>query len=136
MKNVFTVSFVLLAVGTVLFAFIDLSPALMLVLFVISFSLAWGASVTTRIGLQQHYFGTEAFGAILGSLSGVMMLGNMTGAPFVGWVFDAYGDYRYAWLACGVIGLIGIIMAARAPRSYSMNKQVEPGVWFTKGSDT
>ena len=136
MKNVFTVSFIFLAAGTILFAFVDLFPAVLLVLFIISFSLAWGAIVTTRISLQQHYFGKEAFGAILGSLSGVMMLGNMTGAFFVGWIFDAYGDYRYAWLMCGVIGLIGIIMAARAPRSFSMNEWVEPGVWSTKGSDT
>ncbi len=114
-KQVFTASFVLMTVGVLLFGFVTLDKMWLLVPFIIALSLGWGSSVTTRITLLREYFGRGSFGTILGFTSGVMMVGNITGAPLAGWVYDVWGSYQGAWLGYGALTLVGAFLVFTAP---------------------
>jgi MFS family permease len=116
-RQVFTTSFVLMTIGLLLFAYISDAMMWLLVPFVIVFSLGWGCSVTTRISLLREHFGRGNFGTILGFLSGIMMLGNITGAPIAGWVFDSWGSYKGAWMGFGTLTIVGAVLAFTIPSS-------------------
>ena len=64
-----------------------------------------------------------SFGTILGFLSGLMMLGNITGAPIAGWIFDTLGSYKAAWLGFCAFTIAGAILALTIPSSSSNNQQ-------------
>ncbi|MDD4877081.1 MAG: MFS transporter [Dehalococcoidales bacterium] len=119
-KPLFTASYVLMAVGMFLFGFITTGQVWLLVPFVITFSLGWGFNVTTRMALLRKYFGRVKFGTILGFTSGVMMVGNVAGAPIAGWVFDTWGNYQSAWLGFGLFALLGVILSLTLP-AFSSN---------------
>ncbi|MBI4188364.1 MAG: MFS transporter [Chloroflexi bacterium] len=114
-KKVFTASFILMTVGLLLFGNINASMMWLLVLFIVTFSLGWGCSVTTRLSLQREYFGRGSFGAINGFLSGVMMVGNISGAPLAGLAFDTWGSYRGAWLGFAALTIVGMVLAVTMP---------------------
>lgn len=114
-KQVFTASFILLTVGVFLFGFVDFERMWLLVPFVITLSLGWGGSVTTRITLLREHFGRGSFGTIFGFTSGVMMIGHITGAPLAGWIFDTWKSYRAAWLGYGAFTLIGAFLVLTIP---------------------
>ena len=87
--------------------------------FIIAFSLGWGVSVTTRIALLSEYFGRRSFGTILGFTTGIMMAGNIVGAPLAGWVFDTWGSYQGAWLGYGALTIVGMVLGLTIPSSGS-----------------
>jgi MFS family permease len=122
-KLIFAVSFTLMAAGVLLFGYITAGMIWLLVPFVIALSLGWGCSVTTRISLLREYYGRGNFGTILGFTSGVMMLGNVAGAPLAGWVFDTWGSYQAAWLGYSAVGLLGAVLVFTIP-SYSSSIQM------------
>jgi predicted MFS family arabinose efflux permease len=51
----------------------------------------------------------------MGFMSGVMMVGNITGAPLAGWIYDTWGTYRGAWLAYGAVTLLGAFLVFTLP---------------------
>lgn len=114
-KKIFASSFALVAAGLLLYEYVNSEEIWLLVPFLITYSLGWGFSVTTRFSLIREYFGRVNFGTIIGFLSGIMMLGNIAGTPLVGWVFDTWGSYQGAWLGCGAISLIGAVLAFTIP---------------------
>jgi predicted MFS family arabinose efflux permease len=114
-KLIFSTSFGLMAAGVLLFAFVSLDTIWLLVPFAIVLSLGWGWSVTTRITLLREYYGRANFGTILGCTSGVMMLGNMAGAPLAGLVFDTWGSYQGAWLGYAAVALTGMVLVFSLP---------------------
>ena len=83
--------------------------------FVVMLSLGWGFSVTTRLSLQRGYFGRANFGSILGFVSGIMMVGNISGAPLAGLAYDTWGSYQVAWYSFAGLAVIGTILAATVP---------------------
>ena len=114
-RLVFSTGFALITTGSFIFAFVDADIKWLLVPFVITLSLGWGLSVTTRIALLRDHFGRTSFGTILGSTSGIMMLGNMAGAPLAGWVYDTWGSYQGAWLSYAAIALVGLVLVFTIP---------------------
>lgn len=114
-RRVFAASFALMAVGLFLLANITSSKMWLIVPFLITFSLGWGGSVTTRIALIREYFGRRSFGTILGFTSGIMVAGSIAGAPLAGWVFDTYGSYQGAWLGYGGLLIVGMVLALTIP---------------------
>ena len=114
-KQVFTTSFILLTVGVFLLGYVNIERMWLLVPFIITLSLGWGGSVTTRITLLREYFGRGSFGTIFGFTSGVMMLGHITGAPLAGWIFDKWGSYQWAWLGYGSFTLAGAVLVLTIP---------------------
>jgi MFS family permease len=114
-KKVFTISFFLMTIGVFIYGFLDLNRLWLLVPFIFALSLGWGGSVTTRLTLLREYFGRRSFGTIMGFMSGVMMVGNITGAPLAGWIYDTWGTYRGAWLAYGAVTLLGAFLVFTLP---------------------
>ncbi|MFC1933691.1 MFS transporter [Chloroflexota bacterium] len=118
-RRLFTASFALMAIGLFLFEYITPGRMWLLAPFIITFSLGWGSNVTTRIALLRKYFGRGAFGTILGFTSSVAFVGHMAGPPLIGWVFDTWGSYQGAWLGCGTLGTVGMVLAFTIPSSSS-----------------
>jgi MFS family permease len=114
-KLIFSASFALMTAGSLTLAFITADRMWLVILFVVALSLGWGWSVTTRITLLRDYYGRANFGTILGCTSGVMMLGNMTGSPLAGLVYDTWGSYQGAWLGFAAVTLAGMILVLMLP---------------------
>lgn len=114
-KTLYTAAFIMLSSALVLFGLVDVARIWLLVPFVAFLSMGWGLSVTTRISLQRAYFGRASFGAILGFISGIMMLGNISGAPLAGLIYDNLGSYQTAWFAYAAMTAAGAILAATIP---------------------
>ena len=56
------------------------------------------------------------FGTILGFASGVMMVGQISGPPLAGWVFDTWGSYQGIWFGLVSLTLLGLVLALTTPR--------------------
>jgi len=118
-RNVFAASFVLMTAGLLLFGLVITERMWLMVPFVITFSLGWGFSVTSRISVLREYFGRSSFGTILGFTSGIMMIGNVAGAPLAGWIYDTWGSYQGAWLGFSALTLFGTVLVLTTPTSGS-----------------
>lgn len=114
-KQVFATSFALMTIGMLFLGYVTTGRLWLLLPFIISLSLGWGCSVTTRLTLLREYYGRISFGTIMGSMSGIMMLGNVAGAPLAGFVFDIRGSYHIAWLSYSAITLLGVVLAYTIP---------------------
>jgi len=114
-RVVYTFAFVLLTLGLIIFSSVNSERVWLLIPFVLALSLGWGFSVTTRLSLQRNFFGRASFGTILGFISGIMMVGNVAGAPLAGWIYDAGGSYQSAWLGFALMTLIGTVLAVTMP---------------------
>ena len=114
-KKVFTTSFFLMTIGVFIYGCLDYNRLWLLIPFILALSLGWGGSVTTRLTLLREYFGRRSFGTIMGFMSGVMMVGHITGAPLAGWIYDTWGTYRGAWLAYGAVTLLGAFLVFTLP---------------------
>jgi MFS family permease len=114
-RLVFSSSFVLMIVGSLLFAYVNVDRQWLLIPFVLALSLGWGLSVTTRTTLLREHFGRANFGTIIGATFGVMMVGNVTGSPLAGFVFDSLGSYQVAWLSFAAVALLGAILVFTVP---------------------
>lgn len=85
------------------------SNVLMIVAFAVIHGVAWGARGPLMVALRADYFGTRAFGMIMGISSLVVMFGMM-GGPIVGGVLsDYYGNYVNAFAILGMVSLLGAI---------------------------
>lgn len=116
-RLVYTAGFALMTAGLLIFGNVAAGKLWLLAPFVITFSLGWGLNVPTRISLHRDYFGRENFGIILGFATGIMMIGNITGAPLAGWIFDTWGTYQWAWLGYGAVTVAGAILVFTIPSS-------------------
>jgi MFS family permease len=118
-KQVFTTSFFLMTIGVFVFGCLSIERLWLLVPFILTLSLGWGGSVTTRLTLLREYFGRRSFGTIMGFMSGVMMVGHITGAPLAGLIWDTWGSYQGAWLGFGALTLLGAFLVFTLPPAAS-----------------
>ncbi len=107
--------FALMALGLFLFGTITSGGIWLLVPFIILFGTGWGGSVTTRVNLIREYFGRHRFGTMHGFTVGVMMVGNITGAPLAGWIFDKWGSYQGAWFLLAGLAAVAILIIVTTP---------------------
>ncbi|MFC1937064.1 MFS transporter [Chloroflexota bacterium] len=122
-RKVFAASFLSMSAGLIFFAYVNTGMIWLLVPFIITLSFGWGCLVTIRMSLLREYFGRGSFGTILGFVSGMMMLGNITGAPIAGWIFDTFGSYQAAWLGSCASTLAGAVLGLTIPSSINNNRQ-------------
>ncbi len=118
-RLIFAVSFISMTIGMLIFGYISADMTWLVVLFVVTFSLGWGWSVTSRLSLMRESFGRSNFGKIMGFISGMMMLGHITGAPLAGWAFDTWGTYQGAWLSYSAITLLASLLVFTIPSTIS-----------------
>ncbi len=121
-RQVFAASFLSMTAGLLLLGYVTNGMMWLLVPFIITVSLGWGCIITIRISLSREYFGRGSFGTILGFVSGIMMLGSITGAPIAGWIFDILGSYKAAWLGFSAFTIAGVVLALTIPSSSSNNR--------------
>lgn len=97
-------------------------------LFAVLWGIGFGGRTPMLHAIRGDYFGTKAFGTILG-LSSLTMAVGMTATPvLVGLAFDIQGTYRWAFLfvsaACG-IGSVLILFATRPVHPTQRARPVE-----------
>lgn len=109
------IGFVCVSLGMLSFAGAATGQYWLLVPFLLFFGIGYGGINTMRAILPREYFGFNKFGTILGFVMGVNMLGNITGAPLAGFVFDTWGTYQPIWLAFSVIALVGMVIILTTP---------------------
>jgi len=124
----FAASFISMTIGMLIFGYISADMTWLILLFVITFSIGWGLSVTSRLSLMRESFGRSNFGKIMGFISGMMMLGHITGAPLAGWVYDTWGSYQGAWLSYSAITLLASLLVFTIPSGLNSGKEKSPAV--------
>ncbi len=55
-------------------------------------------------------FGRESFGRVLGAMRPPMALIHLAGTPFAGWVFDATGSYKPAFLTFMALYIVAAVI--------------------------
>jgi MFS family permease len=113
------IGFLLMSLGLLFFALVPTLGIWSLVLFIVVFGIGWGGAVPMRPALLREYFGRSKFGTILGSVFGVMMVGQILGAPLAGWWFDTWGSYQGVWFIFAGLGVAAMIIMLTIP---SLNK--------------
>ena len=83
----------------------------MLYLFALPFGLAQGGMGAAESPLVADIFGLKSHGLIYGVTSFGFTLGGAAGPWLAGYVYDVRNSYDLAFLACAVIGVIGLILA-------------------------
>ena len=108
-KSAMIIAFIVL---TIALFWLQFAPELrMLYLFAVIFGLGYGGLVTLSSPLAADLFGLSSHGGILGITFFVGSFGAASGPFLAGRIFDATGSYQPAFLACGILGIIGIILA-------------------------
>jgi len=85
------------------------SNELMVVAFAIIHGVSWGTRGPLMVALRADYFGTKAFGMIMGISSLVVMLGMMGGPILGGVMSDHYGNFVYSFATIALVSLLGAI---------------------------
>ena len=82
---------------------------LMVVAFAIIHGVSWGTRGPLMVSLRADYFGTKAFGMIMGISSLVVMFGMMGGPIVGGLMSDHYGNFVYSFATIALVSLLGAI---------------------------
>jgi OFA family oxalate/formate antiporter-like MFS transporter len=83
-----------------------------LYLFAIVFGLALGSMGTSESPLIARLFGLSSHGLIYGVVGLSWTVGGALGPIVVGYMCDVFGNYQLAFLLCGVIGVLGLVLLA------------------------
>ncbi|MFC2122127.1 MFS transporter [Bacteroidota bacterium] len=87
----------------------------LLVPFIVLFSFGFGGNNTIRIALVREYFGRAKFGTVHGLVIGLLMAGQIIGAPLAGWVYDTWGTYQGIWYIFAALTFLSVIIMSTAP---------------------
>jgi sugar phosphate permease len=104
-------------VGLLLVTYLTTWPFIFL--FCLLHGFAWGIRGPMMVALRADYFGTRAFGTIMGFSSLVVMFG-MSGGPIVaGLMADIYGNYQFGFTLLACSALLGALcfLAATPPQA-------------------
>ena len=105
-RHFIAVSFLLQFVGTLIFAYTGSNWHL--IGFIVFWGIGFGASIPVRFAMLADYFGRRSFGTIMGIMMTFSTLFGVIGPVFVGWMFDARGNYREPFLIMAVSILVSI----------------------------
>ena len=108
----------MMALGTLCFAAIPTLGIWTLYVFLLMFGVGYGGVASLRPALTREYFGRGNFGSIFGLVIGINAFGGIAGAPFAGWFYDTWGDYRAIWLMFTVLSIAAacLVLASRRYR--------------------
>lgn len=109
-KQIFIIGFILMS--AVLFWVVPATEAWRLFLFASIFGLAYGGCAVSGSPLIAELFGLRSHGMILGFIGVAYTSGAAIGPFLAGYIFDINGNYQLAFLVCGAIGVVGLILAA------------------------
>jgi sugar phosphate permease len=123
-RRIAATGFALTSFGLLLFSYVSNEGMWLLVFSIVIFSTGWGGNVTMRAALIREYFGKKRFGTIHGFAMGIMTLGTIVGAPFAGWIYDEWHNYRIAWFVFAAFSAIAAFIILATPLS-AHNKNAE-----------
>ena len=83
--------------------------SLLLILFLILFSVGYGGFAALRPAIARQYFGRSQFGVIFGFLIGIGWLGGVIGPTLTGWIYDTWGNYQISWFLIGGLSVVPLI---------------------------
>jgi len=102
--------------GTALLLLTLVSEATGLFMFAVLYGLDWYASGPATTTIIARTFGSERVGSIFGTVFVFHQLGGASAAILGGWVRVHFGDYQYAFLVGGCLGLIAACLALTIDR--------------------
>ena len=94
--------------------------------FFIFFGSGYGGARVMAPILVREFFGKGNFAIIVGFILGLSMLGNITGPPLAGWVFDTWGSYQGIWFVLAGMLLIAIISIITTPTTFTNYAGYQP----------
>jgi len=109
-RRVCIIGFVLMLVS--LFSLVVVTEVWMFYLFAVVFGFGNGGCNTSESPLVAKLFGLNSHGSILGIVSLGFTIGAAIGPFLTGYIFDVTGSYQTAFLVCGAIGIVGLVLAA------------------------
>ncbi len=119
-KYACALSFVLLAVGTIILMMVrPTSPLVMIWLYAIILGLGAGGWLPTMSMLVNVNFGLASYGAIFGMITLVQGIGGALGPFFAGYMYDTMNTYHWAFIIFIASYAIAIpaVLAIRRPKS-------------------
>ncbi len=81
-----------------------------LFLFAAVFGIAYGGCVAQQSPLIANLFGLRSHGLLMGVNSFGFTIGAAIGPLITGYMFDVSGNYRFAFLVCVMVGILGFIL--------------------------
>jgi len=109
-RQVFIIGFILMAAA--LFWLVPATEAWMLYLFAAIFGFAHGGCAVSSAPLVAALFGLSSHGLIMGFVGLSYTSGAALGPFLAGYIFDITSSYQLAFLVCGAIAVVGLILAA------------------------
>jgi predicted MFS family arabinose efflux permease len=108
-RKVFIISFIMMAAA--LFWLTQAREIWMLYAFAIVFGFSHGGNAPAQAPIIARIFGLKEHGSIFGFSHFGFTLGGALGPLVTGYIFDLTGSYQQAFILCGSIGIIGLILA-------------------------
>jgi predicted MFS family arabinose efflux permease len=109
--------------GTALLLLTLVSEPHGLFMFAVLYGLDWYASGPATTTIIARAFGSERVGQIFGAVFVFHQLGGASAAILGGWVRVHFGDYQYAFLIGGCLGLVAACLALTInPRNVDKSK--------------
>ena len=109
-RNIFIIGFSLMSA-----VFFLLAPARelwMLYIFAVTFGFSQGGMGASESLLVADIFGLRSFGLIYGVVGCGFTLGAAVGPWVAGFLFDLTGNYQPVFIACAVVGILGLLLTA------------------------
>jgi predicted MFS family arabinose efflux permease len=102
--------------GTALLLLTLVSESTGLFMFAVLYGLDWYASGPATTTIIARTYGATRVGSIFGTVFVFHQLGGASAAILGGWVRVHFGDYQYAFLVGGTLGLIAACLALTIDR--------------------
>jgi len=88
----------------------------MVITFALLNGLAWGARVPVVVSMRAEYFGSRAFGAIMGLSSLVVTFGGVIAPIAAAWAYDATESYTLSFAILAVLAGLGSLFLLFLPK--------------------
>ena len=77
--------------------------------FVIIYGISYGGAIPLLYAFRADLFGRKRFAAISGFAAPFRMIGSVVGPIFAGYIYDVYGNYRFAFNVFTVLALMAAV---------------------------
>ncbi len=109
-RQLFIIGFILMA--AVLFLLVPATEIWILFLFAVIFGCAHGGMATSESPLIAWLFGLRSHGLVYGVSNLGFTIGAAVGPFITGYIFDLTLSYQVAFLVCGAVSVVGLILSA------------------------
>ena len=118
-RYLITIGIILQTIGVFALSFVHMDRVWLIIPFLLTYAPGFGATIPLRPALQADYFGTRSFGAIMGVMALVGMVGGLASPVIAGWIFDVKGSYLLAWQLFALVSVPAIpaMLLAKPPRA-------------------